>query len=117
MSFDADSIDMVMGNSGNVFICNTKSFSQNCKALGISTSIETVGENAAPEGVGDMNVKWFDNAGQEHCTELKNSLFCPNSPINAFSVAKYAQSIARPNDIMLSEAASIETFACHSEFK
>ena len=117
MPFDTDSIDMVMDNSANVFIFNNKSLLRNYRPLDISEGIETVGENAVPEGVGDMTVYWHDNNGKEHCAELKNVLYCPRSPVNVFSVTKYAQSLAGPNDGSLSNAASIETFAYHSEFK
>ena len=97
--FDKESVDMVMDNSTNVFIYNNKLLLQNYRSLDISEGIETVGENAIPEGVSDMTVYWHDNNRKEHCAELKNVLYYPNSPVNVFSVMKYALSLARPNDI------------------
>ena len=54
MSFDTDSIDIVMDNSTNVFIFSNKLLLWNYRPLDISGGIKTVGENAVPEGVSDM---------------------------------------------------------------
>ena len=89
MPFDTDSVDMVIDNSAHVLIFNNKSLLWNYRSLNISGGIETVGENAIPKKVSDMTVYWHNNNGKEYYAGLKNVLYCPNSPMNIFSVTKY----------------------------
>ena len=63
--FATGSIDVVIDNSANVHVCNTKLFLQSYKPLNVKYGIETAGDQAAPQIIGHMCLVWIDDDGNE----------------------------------------------------
>ena len=94
--FDSDGVPFVMDNSANCHICTVKSYFKDLheftaaekKLIG---SIGTVGEDAMPSRIGNVQLTWIDDKGVNHTYVIENVYYVPNSPVNLIGVTKFGK--------------------------
>jgi len=94
--FDSDGVPFIMDNSANCYIYIVKSYFEDLheftaaekKLIG---SIGTVGENATPSRVGNIQLTWIDDKEVNHTYIIENVYYVLNLPVNLIGVTKFGK--------------------------
>ena len=103
-SFDTDSMTMVMDNSATGFIFNDKRLIKGeLRPVESGDAVATIGGvDNRPEGQADLELRWADDSGKVHTYLIENAFYFPQSPVNVFSVTKFAEMLGDDDDTFIS---------------
>jgi hypothetical protein len=100
ISFDSDSLTVILDNSANTSVFNKKEHFVDKKIHKLVPSEEGVitigGSNHHPEGYGDVSISLKDDDGNLCELRLSNVLYFPDSPVNIVSITCLAASLGDP---------------------
>ena len=97
LNFSPGSCTAIVDNSANTHIWSVKSDFVRGSLTPYSSSCDrvmTVGSTSfLPQGIGDVEISWNDDAGDEYSVILKKVLFFPDSPVNVISCTSFANQL------------------------
>ena len=92
--FDTDSNTIIVYNSANCILWNDISdFDSNTYVpIGnkMNAGITSATGQAAPVGIGTLEIGWFDDDRKYHAFKLPNVYHVPNSPVNILGLSSFS---------------------------
>ena len=97
MTFTPGSTTAIVDNSANTHIWSERSDFRKGSLKPYSSSrdrVMTVGSTSLlPQGIGDVDISWHDDHGNDYSITLENVLFFPDSPVNVISCTAFANQL------------------------